>query len=195
VVVASVAIVPPSSSVLPPGAGNEAEKASKTELEGPKKLEEGYVEAAIDGNVHAAAVRRDDDGDAAMIPTVEQAHTTSENSAVPDADTLGEGSLAGLVNGASCRGRSCPGTEWRIHAPPAAGRWYAPNERDRPLESPVLFIRAPGEHSTQFQGQIQPERAGFSQFRVRLTHDSGFETRPDPSDRARTRSYVPGANV
>ena len=81
-VVASVAIVPPSSSVPPPGAGNEAEKASKTEpkalTKGPQKLEKGYVEAAIDRNVHAAAVRRDDDGDAAMIPTVEQAHATSE---------------------------------------------------------------------------------------------------------------------
>ncbi len=79
-VVASVAIVPPSSSVPPPGAGNEAEKANKTELEGPQKLEKGYVEAggAFNRNVHTTTVRRNDDGDAAMIPTVEQAHTTSD---------------------------------------------------------------------------------------------------------------------
>ena len=67
---------PPRSSVLLPGAGNEAKKAGKTERKGPKKAEEGYVirEAQIfQRHLHAPSIRRDDDGDVAAIPTVEQA--------------------------------------------------------------------------------------------------------------------------
>ena len=72
---ASVALVPPRSSVLPPGAGNEeAKKALKPGKERAKKVERGSaleVEVA-QGHGHAAAVGRHDDGDAA-IPTLEEA--------------------------------------------------------------------------------------------------------------------------
>jgi hypothetical protein len=65
VVVALAALVPPCPSV-PPGAGNKPKKATK-HRKGKKKVEERYV-GGIEGNVHAAAIRRDDDGDLAAIP-------------------------------------------------------------------------------------------------------------------------------
>src|SRR3954453_21618175 len=65
VVVALVALVPPCPSV-PPGAGNKPKKATKPR-KGKKQVEERYV-GGIEGNVHAAAIRRDDDGDLAAIP-------------------------------------------------------------------------------------------------------------------------------
>ena len=73
-VVPALALDPPRSSVLPPGAGNEAKKAGKTELERPKKTEERYIDqtCVLDGDLHAAAVRRHRDSNRAPIPTVEQ---------------------------------------------------------------------------------------------------------------------------
>ncbi len=70
-----LAPVPPRSSVLPPGAGNEAKKAGKTEPEGPKYTEERYVDqtCAIDGNLHAPSITGHSNGDVAAIPMVEQA--------------------------------------------------------------------------------------------------------------------------
>jgi hypothetical protein len=65
VVVALAALVPPCPSV-PPGAGNKPKKATKPR-NGQEKVEEGYV-GRIDRDVHAAAVRRHDDGDLAAIP-------------------------------------------------------------------------------------------------------------------------------
>ncbi|HVA87979.1 MAG TPA: hypothetical protein VNF73_16860 [Candidatus Saccharimonadales bacterium] len=66
---------PPRSSVLPPGAGNEAKKAGKTEPERPKKPEEGYVDQTrvVDRDLHVPTVTRHEDGDVAAVPTVEQA--------------------------------------------------------------------------------------------------------------------------
>jgi len=68
-----LASVPPSSSVLPPGAGNKPEKAVQPKEERAKKSEERYVDQAraFDRHVHATAVRRDHDGDAATISSVE----------------------------------------------------------------------------------------------------------------------------
>jgi hypothetical protein len=66
VVVALVALVPPCPSV-PPGAGNQPKKAAKPG-KGEEKVEEGYI-SRLDRDVHATAVRRDDDGDLATIGT------------------------------------------------------------------------------------------------------------------------------
>ena len=68
-----LAPVPPCSSVLPPGAGNKPEKAVQPEEERAKKSGKRYVDQAraVDRHVHAAAVRRHHDGDAATISSVE----------------------------------------------------------------------------------------------------------------------------
>jgi len=75
---ASVALVPPTSSVLPPGAGNEEPKeALEAGKERAKKIE-GEDAPGVEvtqGNGHAAAVRRHDDGDAA-IPTLKEVQAT-----------------------------------------------------------------------------------------------------------------------
>jgi hypothetical protein len=71
VVVALVATAVPRSSVLPPGAGNEGDEVLKTDQERANKGENGYLErVATDRQVHAAAVRRHDDGDGAAITTL-----------------------------------------------------------------------------------------------------------------------------
>jgi hypothetical protein len=67
---------PPCPSVLPPGAGNEeAKKAVKTDEQRAKKGEERTVleTGVVQRHLHAAAVRRDDDGHVASIPAMEQA--------------------------------------------------------------------------------------------------------------------------
>jgi hypothetical protein len=73
VVVALAAPVPPRSSVLPPGAGNKPNKALKLEEERAKNAEQRYVDetGVADGDLDAAAVRRQRDGDVAAIPTFE----------------------------------------------------------------------------------------------------------------------------
>jgi hypothetical protein len=74
-----VAFVPPRSSVLPPGAGNEEpKKAVKAGRERAQKIEQGYATAVelAHGHGHAAAVHRHDDGDCAAIPTLKEAHAT-----------------------------------------------------------------------------------------------------------------------
>jgi hypothetical protein len=76
---ASVALVPPRSSVLPPGAGNEeAKKALKPSKKRAKKIEGGYalgLEVA-QGHVDAATIGRHDDGDAAAAATLEEVQAT-----------------------------------------------------------------------------------------------------------------------
>ena len=65
--------LPPRSSVLPPGAGNQPKKAVQPKEERAKKSEGRYqVEARVDRHVHAAAISRHDDGDAAAVLAVEQ---------------------------------------------------------------------------------------------------------------------------
>ena len=69
------ALVPPCPSV-PPGAGNKPKKATKPRNR-EKDVEQGYVgqTGRLDGDVHAAAVRRDDDGDLAAISGFEPAQS------------------------------------------------------------------------------------------------------------------------
>jgi hypothetical protein len=70
-----LAPVPPRSSVLPPGAGNEeAEKAVKTGKKRAKKTEERYVieTGVIQRNLDTPTVTGHSDGDMATIPVIEQ---------------------------------------------------------------------------------------------------------------------------
>jgi hypothetical protein len=70
-----LAPVPPRSSVLPPGAGNEeAKKAVKTGKQRAKKTEErSVVEVrAVQRNLDVAAIARHDDGDMAAVLAIEQ---------------------------------------------------------------------------------------------------------------------------
>jgi len=70
-----LAPVPPRSSVLPPGAGNEeAKKAVKTDEQRAKKTEERTVVEirAVQRNLDVPAIARHDDGDAAAVLAVEQ---------------------------------------------------------------------------------------------------------------------------
>jgi hypothetical protein len=76
---ASVALVPPRSSVLPPGAGNEeAKKALKAGKKRAKKIEERYVLGleVAHGHGDAAPIGRHDDGDAAAAVTLEEVQAT-----------------------------------------------------------------------------------------------------------------------
>jgi hypothetical protein len=146
----ALAPVPPRPSVLLPGPGNEAEKATKTERKGAKKAEEGYVvgETQIfERHLHAATVRRDDDGDLAAIPTVEQAQQRSPCAA----DTRGvASSLAAIVKRVARatfrivatalqsrrRRRSC-----RCAPAPHPGRWYRPTADEGTVDRGVVFGR------------------------------------------------------
>ena len=69
-----LALVPPRSSVLPPGAGNELKKPIKAR-ERAKKREERYAEerVIVDRDMDAPTVRRHDDGDLATILPIELA--------------------------------------------------------------------------------------------------------------------------
>ena len=77
---ASVALVPPRSSVLPPGAGNEpGTEWLKAGKERAKKIEERYV-PGIRGRAGArwrrAPIGRHDDGDAVPAVTLEEVQAT-----------------------------------------------------------------------------------------------------------------------
>ena len=76
---ASVALVPPRSSVLPPGAGNEEpKKAVKAGKERANKVEERYVLGfeVAQGHGDAAPIGRHDDGDALPAVTLEEVQAT-----------------------------------------------------------------------------------------------------------------------
>ena len=73
--VALLAPVPPRSSVLPPGAGNEAYKALNPDQERANKGEKGYLERVIlDGHIDAPSIRRHDDGQRAAVQTIRGSH-------------------------------------------------------------------------------------------------------------------------
>jgi hypothetical protein len=77
-----LAPVPPRSSVLPPGAGNEeAKKAIETGKKRAKKTEERYVveTGAVQRNLDVPAITRHDDGDMAAIPVIEQTQRGLQN--------------------------------------------------------------------------------------------------------------------
>jgi hypothetical protein len=74
---------PPRSSVLPPGAGNEAKKADKTKPKRAKYTEERYVDqtCVVNRDLDTPTITRQHDGDVAAIPTVEQAQLRLPRSA------------------------------------------------------------------------------------------------------------------
>ena len=84
---------------VPPGAGNEAKKAGKTEPKRVEKGAEGYVETVVDGHLDASTVRRHDDGDSPAIPTIqiEQHGLRVARSDGPSGPRC-SGSLAGIVD-------------------------------------------------------------------------------------------------
>jgi hypothetical protein len=76
VVGASAALVPPRTSVLPPGAGNEEpKKVLEPGKKRAKKAEKGYVPGLeiAEGHGQASAVGRHDDGDLATLVIREEA--------------------------------------------------------------------------------------------------------------------------
>ena len=65
---AAVAVsLPPSSSSLPPGAGKDADKLERYELE---LGDEGYLGVIRQLHGHATTVRADRDGDEATMPVL-----------------------------------------------------------------------------------------------------------------------------
>jgi hypothetical protein len=56
---------------VPPGAGNEAKKASKPEPKRVMKGAKGYVETGVDRHLDTAAIRRHDDGDFPAVLTIQ----------------------------------------------------------------------------------------------------------------------------
>lgn len=72
---APLALVPPRSSVLSPGAGNEDPEALNADQERANKGEEGYLEHVIlDRHVDAPSVHRHHDGQRAAIRSIRAAH-------------------------------------------------------------------------------------------------------------------------
>jgi hypothetical protein len=85
---ALAAPVPPSSSVLPPGAGNQAKKALQPKKERAKDPEQRRVDQAVitKGQLDVPAIARHDDGDSAAVPTLELAQCALPiNATGPDA--------------------------------------------------------------------------------------------------------------
>ena len=81
-----LASVPPRSSVLPPGAGNEeAKKALKADDEGAKKTEDRTVRqtCVVQGHLDTPTIRTNRDGDVASIATIEQTQDWSPAHAQP----------------------------------------------------------------------------------------------------------------
>jgi hypothetical protein len=78
----ALAPVPPRSSVLPPGAGNEeSKKALKADDEGVEKTEKRTVRqtSVVQGHLDTPTIRPNGDGDVASIATVEQTQGWSPN--------------------------------------------------------------------------------------------------------------------
>jgi hypothetical protein len=74
---ACLALIPPSS--LPPRAGNAYEYALNTELYEAKQTEEGYVDQAkiFSGHLDTPTIFTNEDGNAAVVPAVEEAQPVS----------------------------------------------------------------------------------------------------------------------
>ena len=126
VVSSLAALVPPRSSV-PPGAGNKPKKAIKPRKRA-KKVEERYVgePAGSIGHMHAAAVRRDHDGDLAAISRSNQPNRVSTSDARRRSRSV-PGSLAGI--------------DARVNRRPmvrsAVARHRSRRHRAQPLDEPV----------------------------------------------------------
>jgi len=92
VVRGALALVPPRSSVLSPGAGNEINQALKTVDDRADKGEEGYLERAVlDRELDATTIARHDDGDGAAIQTVRGAHGPRSLRGLPTMRNRAEG--------------------------------------------------------------------------------------------------------
>ncbi len=127
----SVALaLPPRSSVLPPGAGNKAEKAIQPKEERAKKGEKRYINepGVAHRQVHAAAIRRDDDGDATAIPSVEQAQVrlrvrvrAADQRALPRQSSSLRGIRNRIRNRLSATARTGPGRAGPDRMPSVAG--------------------------------------------------------------------------
>jgi hypothetical protein len=81
----ALATVPPRSSVLPPGAGNELKEPIKAEKRA-KQREEGYVgePGRLDRHMDAAAIRRGDDGDRSAVLAIELAQMSLQRDDPPE---------------------------------------------------------------------------------------------------------------
>ena len=82
-----LAPVPPCSSVLPPGAGNEEADEGRQDRRGASEEGRGANRprgpASFKRHLHAPAVRRDDDGDVAAIVPIEQTQAGLPNATRP----------------------------------------------------------------------------------------------------------------
>jgi len=141
--------VPPRSSVLPPGAGNEeAEKAVKTGKERAKKTEERYVvePGAVQRNLDAPTVARHRDGNVAAIAAIEQTQRGLHSITQPtravravyesmnDRATTGATHCSGYAANARLRrGRWNAGHQETAGRPAASSPWSAP---DTPVHYP-----------------------------------------------------------
>jgi len=160
-----LAPVPPRTSVLPPGAGNEeAKKALKTDDEGAKKTEDRTVRetSVVQGHLDTPAIRANRDGDVASIATIEQTQDWSPASArtIRAVRAVYEAFSDRATSGRWRRGApprtsvGRPLVRSRRYAalgvaelgvgPPWAGRWFALAD-SRPLasRSSALDLRGP----------------------------------------------------
>ena len=122
-----LAPVPPCPSVLPPGAGNqEAKKAVETGKKRAQETKGRYViETGVrDGHLDAPAVRRDDDGDVAAIPTVEQTQCRLRGASTAGLDGGAAQSTGVILIAQAARPLRTP-SAMRAHARgmPAQGFW------------------------------------------------------------------------
>ena len=170
-VVALVAPVPPRSSVLPPGAGNEPKKAIKLEEERAKNTEQRYVDQAgiADGDLNAAAVARHCDDDVAAIPTFEPSQCVLRLRDDPGC-CISEGaakstSWAATVNQTTeVRGRLL------AMVPDLRARRNADLQRKRPPVSPTVVLDHSGPEGTSVRS-LPAVPGGGSHRRVRTSVD------------------------
>ncbi len=132
----ALASVPPRTSVLPPGAGNEAKKAIKPQKRA-KKREDRYVgeRVRVDGHVDAATIRRYHDGDHPAILPIELAQRGLQDATSARSGPCGPRSLAGFVGASTSPRWSCPHP-----ASCGATGWTSPGQRKRPSAVPTAFI-------------------------------------------------------
>lgn len=130
VVRALVALVPPCPSV-PPGAGNKPKKELKPGKRA-QDLDEGYVGQThgIDRDVHAPAIRRDDDGDLAAISGLEPAQSGLH------VRRQGSCSVSAVYQGSATR------QPWPKVLPGGAAAAHAGMTRSRSISQSVLRLRS-----------------------------------------------------
>ena len=198
----ALASVPPSASVLPPGAGNEEpKKALKADDERAKKTEEGTVRQTrvVQGHLDTPAIRANRDCHVASIAAIEQTqgwspertrkiravravyealddHATTRTA--PDPGCNLSPSIPVRRGRRSRSGRSSPDTK----RPPVARRSPAP--RHSPVESHSTSSAAPPrEPRPSWQARKGPEGPGRPEPSACEPSDQ-YQRRPAPSVRA-----------